>query len=599
MNTKYRSHHVIKEARPDGSILLQCKDELPQTVSRTTDWLDHWAIHTPNAVFLAERAGEGWFELSYLDAQQRAKALAAGLIDLGLNGATPILILSGNSVDHGVLALAAQYVGIPIVPLPEQYALIPAAHNQIDFVASVVKPGMVFAEDGDALAQVLQRDVFNDVHKVVSCGQDNNLTTLNQLSASSSDISKAHAAVGPDTVAKILMTSGSTSSPKAVPTTHRMLCVNQTQLAYALPFLAERPPVIVDWLPWNHVFGGSHNFNMMLANGGALYIDGGKPAPHLIGKTLENLRLKAGTMVFNVPAGFAMVRDALKQDPELRQAYFKDLDMLFYAGASLPQDVWTDLETMALEVKGELPLFNSSWGLTETAPAVLIQHQPTDQSGVVGVPLPGNDVKLLPVEDARFEVRVRGPNIFTGYLNMPDKTADAFDDEGYFVTGDVMHFVDPDNISLGLRFGGRISEEFKLLTGTWVRAATLRLEVLVALGSIATDVVITGADRNDIGIFIVPSAQTRAAEDAKDKQGALVIKSIEQDVNNKLAAIGSSSSTRIARAMFLTEPPSIGAGEITAKGNINFRKLLDLRASLLERLYHDDDDGTILMGNKS
>jgi feruloyl-CoA synthase len=557
--------------------------------------LDHWAQETPHAVFLAERSGAGWREVTFQTAKEEARALAAGLLAAGLDETSPILIVSGNSVDHGILALAAQYVGIPIVPLAEQYALIPEARAQIDFAASLVRPGMVFAQDGDALRDVLERDVFDGVLKVCSVGSGSDFVTLDELKRTAGDISDATGKVGPDTVAKILMTSGSTSSPKGVPTTHRMMCANQAQIAYALPFLKARPPVILDWLPWNHVFGGSHNFNLMLANGGALYIDGGKPAPHLIGQTFENLRLKTGTMAFNVPVGFAMIRDELKRDSDLRRRYFEDLDMLFYAGASLPQDVWTDLEDMAREVRGEVPLFNSSWGLTETAPGVLIQHQKTDRSGVIGVPMPGAEVKLIPDDDNRCEVRVRGPNVFSGYLDQPDATADAFDDEGFFVTGDAMVFVDASDPSLGMRFDGRISEEFKLLTGTWVRAAALRLSVIGALGDLAADVVITGADRNDIGVMIFPSSRVASAQDAIEDDGALIVPSLTSELTKRLTTIGSSSSTRVARAVFLSSPPSMAEGEVTAKGSLNFKKILTLRSHVLERLYEDDDQATVLI----
>ena len=518
MSQTYRTHDVIREDQPDGSFILRTRAELGKVVERTIDWLDHWAVSTPQSVFLAERSGEGWRELSFAQVREEARVIAAGLLDLGLDASTPILIVSGNSVDHGLLTLAAQSIGVPIVPVAEQYALIPAARASIDMVASLVKPGMVFAEDGAALAEVLGRDVFNDVYKVASRGAGAGVLLLSELAHSQGDISAAAAQVGPDTVAKILMTSGSTSQPKGVPTTHRMLCVNQAQIAYGLPFLTSRAPRILDWLPWNHVFGGSHNFNMMLAHGGSLYIDSGKPAPHLIGKTLENLRLKTGTMAFNVPAGFAMIRDELRQDAELRQRYFEELDMLFYAGASLPQDVWSDLESMAREVRGDTPLFTSSWGLTETAPAHVLQYQPTRRSGVIGVPLPGADVKLLPDADGRCEIRVRGPNVFDAYLDQPEASAAAFDEDGWFRTGDAVVLVDPADINQGLRFDGRITEEFKLLTGTWVRASSLRLSVLAALGDLVTDVVVTGADRRDIGLFLIPSAATRVeAETATQK----------------------------------------------------------------------------------
>ena len=593
MSKKYRAHDVDCEKREDGTILLKARATLGPVADRTTDWLDDWANRTPEAVFLAERSGEGWREVTYSQAKDKARAIAAGLLELGLDASTPILILSGNSVDHGLLCLAAQYVGIPVVPIAEQYALIPPARTQIDFIARLVKPGMVFAEDGDMLAEVLDREVFDSIEKLASRGGPKGTHQLEELARRGGDISAAHDLVGPQTIAKILMTSGSTSAPKGVPTSHRMMCVNQTQIAYGLPFLSERPPLILDWLPWNHVFGGSHNFNMMLANGGALYVDGGKPTPQLIGRTLENMRMKAGTMSFNVPAGFAMVRDELRKDADLRRRYFEELDMLFYAGASLPQGVWSDLEDMAREVRGDVPLFTSSWGLTETAPAVLLQTQPIDQSGVIGIPLPGQEVKLLPDEDMRCEVRVRGPNIFVGYLDNPEVTAEVFDEEGFFKTGDAMVFVDPEEPNKGLKFDGRISEEFKLQTGTWVRAAALRLMVLGALGDCASDVVITGADRSEIGLFIIPSAATAGAGDARVVEGALIVQSVAEVIRSRLAEIGSSSSTRIARAIILAEPPSIGEGEITAKGSLNSRRILTRRADLLARLYTDTDQAVI------
>ena len=594
MSADYRPHETTCQRLPDGTLRLTCQTELSTFAERTTDWLDVWAARTPEAVFLAERSGAGWRTVNYAEARQKTRAIAAGLLEAGLSQGNPILVLSGNSVDHGLLALAAQYVGLPIVPLAERYALIPGAHAQIDYVADLVKPALVFAEDGDVLEKVLTREVFGRTRKLVSRGDLAGVMRMEDLVRSTGEITEQSNQVGPETVVKLLMTSGSTSSPKAVPTTHRMMCANQAQIAYALPFLAKRPPVIVDWLPWNHVFGGSHNFNMMLANGGALYIDGGKPTPQLVGKTIENLRLKTGTMAFNVPVGFAMIRDELKRDAGLRKRYFEELDMLFYAGASLPQDVWSDLENMARDVRGDMPLFTSSWGLTETAPAVLLQHQPTDRSGVVGVPFPGCEIKLIPDAEMRCEVRVKGPNVFDGYLDNPEQTAAAFDDEGFFKTGDAMLFVDLEDPNQGMKFDGRISEEFKLLTGTWVRAATLRLEVLQALDGLAVDVVIAGADRRDIGVMIVPTAGLRAEADGIEDGGTLRVPSREADLRDALALVGGSSSTRVARAIILADPPSIATGEITAKGNLNSKKILSVRAALLERLYNDNDRAVIL-----
>lgn len=581
---KYQPHDVIREDRPDGSILLRARAALGPVAERTTDWLEHWAASTPEAVFLAERAGDGWREMTYREARDTARAMAVGLRDIGVGPEKPVMVVSGNSVAHGLLTLACAYAAAPVVPVAEQYAAIPAARGQIDYIASLVRPGAVFAEDGVALAEIFERDSLRDARPLMVHGPG---LTLDALARIGGDLSGVE--VGPDTVAKILMTSGSTSLPKGVRTSHRMMCTNQAQIAASLPFLRERPPVLVDWLPWNHVFGGSHNFNLVLANGGALYIDGGKPVPALIGKTIENNRLKQGTISFNVPVGFAALRDAMMEDRAFARAFFEDLDMLFYAGASLPQDVWADLEGLAREVRGELPLFTSSWGLTETAPAALLQHEPTERSGVVGVPLPGVDVKLLPVED-RFEVRVKGPSIFEGYLGDPEKTAEAFDAEGYFRTGDAMAFVDPSDMNQGLRFDGRIGEDFKLMTGTWVRAGTLRLKVLEALKGLAQDVVLVGEGRDEVGALIVPTQACR--EGASDADGAL----ITEEGFEALRGWSGGSAGRIGRVLVLAEPPSMAEGEITAKGNLNFAKIKARRAELVERLYQGGP-GVVMTGD--
>ncbi|KPP89333.1 MAG: feruloyl-CoA synthase [Rhodobacteraceae bacterium HLUCCA08] len=594
----YLAHEVARTDRADGTILLGCGHDLGPVARCTTDWLTGWAARTPDAVFLAERSGPGWREESYAATLEAVRAIAAALLARELGPDRPILIISGNSVNHGLLTLAAQYVGIPTVPLAEQYALIPEAHGRLAFAADLVTPGLVYAEDGAAFGAALTLDCFDGIEKVLTSKVPGGMTAFATLEQGlpGPEIDAANAAIGPDTLAKILLTSGSTSDPKGVLTTHRMMCTNQAQLAQALPFLTARAPVIVDWLPWNHVFGGSHNFNMMLANGGALYVDDGKPVPPLFDRSVENLSMRTGTIAFNVPVGFARLRDVMRDDAGLRRAYFESLDMLFYAGASLPQDVWADLERMAIEVRGEMPLFTSSWGLTETAPACLLQHEPTQRSGIVGVPLPGIEAKLVPDpgDAGRYDVRVKGPTIFAGYLDAPDKTAEAFDDEGYFITGDAMRFVDPADMALGLRFDGRVSEDFKLSTGIWVRAANLRLDLLEALGGIAQDVIVTGADRDEIGILILPVPGLRDITNVDD--GALVGKAAAKQIHDAVLRIKTEGrSAQVRRALILADPPSIAEGEITAKGNLNFRKLLTRRAALLDRLYDDADPATILI----
>lgn len=586
-SARYRPHRTRVSERGDGALILTSGWD-PAPVARcTTDWLDGWAARTPQALFLAERSGPGWRELPYGEARARVRAIAGALLSRGLGAGTPVMVISGNGIDHALLALACQYVGVPYVPVAEQYALIPAAHGVLETVAALIRPRMVFAEDGAKYGPALALPCFDGVERVATRNVPPGATDFAALDGASG-VDAANAGVGPDTVAKILLTSGSTSAPKGVLTTHRMMCTNQMQLQESLPFLKARPPRLVEWLPWNHVFGGSHDFNLVLANGGSLHIDDGKPIPGMAERSVENNRMVAGTIAFNVPLGFALLRDAMRSDPGLRQHYFGDLDMLFYAGASLPQDVWADLEQMCLEVRGDLPLFNSSWGLTETAPGALLQHEPTPMSGIVGVPMPGLLVKLVPTdEDGRFDVRVKGDTITPGYLDDPGRTESAFDAEGYFITGDAMRFVAPGDPDKGLRFDGRISEDFKLSTGIWVRAAQLRLDLLAALKGLAADVILTGTDR--VGALIVPTPALRAgaAEDA----GALI-----SPLAARIAAAlpkGNGSSRDVPRALILSEPPSMGEGEMTAKGNLNFRRLLTRRAALVARLDDPADPAVI------
>ncbi|WP_243612769.1 feruloyl-CoA synthase [Shimia aestuarii] len=599
--SQFLKHSVARENRPDGTILLRSNYELGPVAEKTADWLHHWANEAPDRVFIAERSGAGWREESYSATLEKVQAIAASLLARGMGPDTPILIMSGNGVDHGLLSLAAQYVGVPTAPVAEQYSLIHGAHGRLQHAIELVGPKMAYVVDADQYDEALALDALNGIEVVASRpGQNGKVTPFADLLKGDAgvDLAAAHAKVTPDTVAKILMTSGSTSAPKGVMTTQRMMCVNQTQLADSLPFLRERPPRVVDWLPWNHVFGGSHNFNMMLSNGGSYYVDDGKPVKGLFERTLENLSMVTGSLVFNVPVGFGMLLAALREDTALRQRFFADLDLIFYAGASLPQDVWEGFEAMAMEVKGEVPLMTSSWGLTETAPATMMQQEPTDRSGVVGVPMTGVTLKLIPDADMRCEMRVKGPNVMPGYFQNPDKTAEAFDEEGFFVTGDAMVFVDPDDIDRGMKFDGRISEDFKLLTGTWVRAAQLRIDMLACLAPLATDLVITGADRNQIGVMVFPDVAELKREgfDLTDDNGAYRCTLLQGEIHRRLAERAreiSGSSTKISRAIVLSEPASMPEGEMTAKGNLNFRKILTRRKDLLERLYDDADPAII------
>jgi feruloyl-CoA synthase len=590
-----KPHNVTREDRGDGSIILRSAYDIGPVAPNTGAWLDHWAAASPDAVFMAERQGAGWREMTYAQTLNAVQSIASHLLDRDLGAERPIMVLSGNGVDHGLLTLAAQYVGIPTVPLAEQYALIPQAHERLSYAAGVTTPGLIYAVDADRYGPALALKDFDGVAVIASENPGNGMIDFaDWLTPSGTDIAAAKASVTHDTLAKILFTSGSTSNPKGVLTTHGMMCTNQAQLAACLPFLTQRPPVIVDWLPWNHVFGGSHNFNMMLANGGSLYIDDGKPAPGMFARTAENLALQSATLSFNVPIGFAQLVTALKEDKALRETYFADLDMIFYAGASLPAEVWTALEEMALQTGGKKPLITTSWGLTETAPAAMISHEQVGGAGVIGVPVPGVEVKLMPLDDARYDIRLRGPSITKGYLRNPEKTAEAFDKEGFFITGDAMKICDPSDVNRGLTFDGRLSEDFKLTTGTWVQSANLRLAILGVLDPLAQDVVITGQGRDAVSVLVLPNRGAMAAQGWHSTQanGVLTCPQLNTEIIKRLkdhAAKATGSATRITAALVLSDPPSVAQGEATAKGNINFPKFLSLRSALVDRLYDPKD----------
>lgn len=594
----YRPHKVTLEARDDGALLYRSAYRLGPVARRTGDWLHRWAEETPDRVFLAERSGAGWRSVTYAEALDQVRAIAAALLARGLGPESPVMILSGNGVDHGLLALAGQYAGVPVVPVAEQYSLIPGAHGRLRHAVELIRPAMVYAVDAAQYGEGLGLDIFQSVEIVASRPQGSGATPFDDLlKGDDGNVDAAFDALTPESVVKLLLTSGSTSAPKAVLTTHRMMTTNQAMIADSLPFLRDRPPVIVDWLPWNHVFGGSHNFNMILANGGSLYVDDGKPLKGLFDRTVENLSLVSGTVCFNVPVGFGMLLGALREDMALRRLFFADLDMIFYAGASLPQDIWEGFETMAMEERGEVPLMTSSWGLTETSPGAMIMQEPADRSGIVGVPMTGLTVKLVPDGD-RYEVRVKGDTITPGYFRNPEKTAEAFDEEGYFKTGDAMRFVDPKDPARGMRFDGRLAEEFKLSSGTWVRAAQMRLDLLKTLAPLAQDLVITGQGRDQVGAMIFPDMAAVAAQgfgtDAEG--GALTDPGLLDDLGQRLAKRDqgiTGSAERVVRALVLAEPPSMADSEITAKGNLNFNAVLARRADLVELLYRDDDPAVV------
>ncbi len=488
------------------------------------------------------------------------RRIGQGLIDLGLDADKPLAILSDNSIDHALLSLGAQHVGIPVAPISPAYSLMSKDFGKLKYIFELVKPGAVWTADAQRFAPALEAVQAKPL----------SLDKLLETNPGST-LEREHAAVTGKTLAKILFTSGSTGLPKGVINTQGMLCANQQQIAQVWPFVEERPPVVVDWLPWNHTFGGNHNFNMVLRNGGALYLDGGKPMPGLVETTVRNLREVSPTLYFNVPRGFDLLLPFLEKDAELRANFFCDLDVVFYAAAALPQNLWDRLQKLAAQ-EGRKPAMLSAWGSTETAPLATSVHFHMERPGVIGLPVPGCELKLVPAA-GKLEVRVRGPNITPGYYRRDDLTKAAFDEEGFYCIGDAVRFADPDDPSKGVVFDGRVAEDFKLTTGTWVHVGAVRMALISAGNPLIQDAVITGHDRDDIGalLFLSPAAKG-------------------MDVNAKLLQVlkafsAEASSARVTRVMVMTEPPSIDANEITDKGYMNQRAILERRAALVEKLY--------------
>jgi feruloyl-CoA synthase len=558
---KLASPEIAVEKRGDGSLLLRSPQKLGGYARCVTEWLVKWSDQAPARAFLCERAPSGgWKSLSYREAFGAVRRVGQYLLDKGLGQDKPVAILSDNSIDHALLALGAMHVGVPVAPVSPAYSLMSKDFGKLKMIFELLQPGLVWTADpqkfGPALAAVGAK----------SASMPEILET-NPGSTQEREFFK----LKKEDIAKILFTSGSTGTPKGVINTHEMLCANQQMLAQSWPFVEERPPVVVDWLPWNHTFGGNHNFNMVLRNGGTLYIDAGKPVPGLVEQTAKNLAEIAPTMYFNVPRGYDLLLPFLEQDEALRRNFFRDLDMVFYAAAALPQNLWDRLLALSKQERKQ-PAMLSAWGSTETSPLATSVHFHMERPGVIGLPVAGCELKLVPAA-GKLEVRVRGPHVTPGYYKRPDLTAGAFDDEGFYRIGDAVRFADPANPSRGIVFDGRVAEDFKLSTGTWVHVGALRVRLIAAGDPVIQDAVITGHDRNEIGalVFLSPA-----------------VKGI--DVTDKLVQIlkqfsAEPSSNRICRLMVMSEPPSIDANEITDKGYMNQRAVLERRSALVEKMY--------------
>ncbi|HVY08500.1 MAG TPA: feruloyl-CoA synthase [Burkholderiales bacterium] len=596
------------ERRADGTVLLRSPIPLGPYPGKLGERLAHWAKAAPGRTFLAVRHANGWRTLNYIQAHALARTLGQAMLDRGLGPGRPLAILSGNDLEHALLALAAMHVGVPYAPISPAYSLVSRDHSKLRYILGLLRPGMAFAASGPKFAPAIAGALPQDCELVVAdVAPATRIATLfDSLLAKSAGkaVDEAFASVGPDTVAKILFTSGSTGQPKGVINTQRMLCSNQEMLAVTLPCLREEPPVLVDWLPWNHTFGSNHNFGLVLYNGGTLYIDEGRPAPDLFEPTLRNLREIGPTAYFNVPRGYEELATHLRREPALRDRFFSRVRFLFYAGAALSQPVWDAFEELAVQTCGERIVWITGLGATETAPLATCANREAGRAGLIGLPVVGQEMKLAPVGN-KFEARFRGPNVTPGYWRQPELTRAAFDEEGYYRMGDAVRFDDPAHPENGLVFDGRLVEDFKLSSGSWVSVGPLRTRFIAAGAPYVQDVVIAGHDRGYLSALVVARLEDcrGACGLPADAPAAAVLShaavvSRLQALLDTLAGESSGGTTHVARAIVLDSPLSIDAAEITDKGSVNQRAVLEHRAALVEELYQEIPSARTLCANR-
>jgi feruloyl-CoA synthase len=587
---------VSVERSADGAVYLRPKRALGEYSARITDRLHHWASAEPNRIFMAERqAGGGWRQISYSQLLSVSRRVGSALLGRGLSAEKPVVILSGNSIDHALIAFASLYAGIPFCPVSPAYSLVSKDYGKLSFLMKLLTPGLVFADDAEKFAGALESTVSKQTEIVVSHGAlpARDVTGLADLLASAEHpgLDAAHQRIGPDTIAKFLLTSGSTGNPKAVINTQRMICANQVMLRETLAFLKDEPPVIVDWLPWNHTFGGNHNIGLTLYNGGSMYLDQGKPVPGGIEETVRNLREISPTVYFNVPKGYESLLPYLRDDRALRQKFFHRLHAMFFSGAALSPYVWNSLDELAVQETGVRVPVLTGLGATETAPFFMSVRPDTSRSGHVGLPVLGNDAKLVP-NNGKLEVRAKGPNVTPGYWRQPELTAAAFDEEGFYKLGDALKPVDTNDFEAGFDFDGRIAEDFKLASGTWVSVGPLRARFIAACAPLVRDVVIAGINRDEISALVVLDLDgcrlvnpALPSDDPAAAAGDPPVRAAFTERFQKLLATATGSSNRIARAILIDTPLSIDRGEVTDKGSVNQRAVLEHRGPLIEELY--------------
>ncbi|HZX18530.1 MAG TPA: feruloyl-CoA synthase [Pseudomonas sp.] len=600
----YRPVSIGKSAvqlREVGQALyMEALEPLQAYPQRLLERLLRWAEERPEQTFIARRGADGqWQRISYAEMLGRVRSIAQGLLGFDLSVERPLLILSGNDLEHLQVACAALYLGVPYCPVSPAYSLVAQDYTKLQHICMLLQPGLVFAADGQAFARAIEAVVLADTPLLLTAGEvagrecHSFASLLGNEACDKADA--AFAATGPDSIAKFLFTSGSTKLPKAVITTQRMLCANQQMLLQTFPVFGEAPPVLVDWLPWNHTFGGSHNVGIVLYNGGTLYIDDGKPTPQHFAETLGNLREISPTAYLTVPKGWEELVAALEVDAELRETFFAQIKLFFFAGAGLSQAVWDRLDAVAEAHCGERIRMMAGIGMTETSPSCTFTTGPLSMAGYVGLPAPGCEVKLVPV-DGKLEGRFRGPHVMPGYWRSPEQSAAAFDEEGFYCSGDALKLADPEHPEWGLMFDGRIAEDFKLNTGVFVSVGPLRTRVIMAGAPYIQDVVVTAPNRECIGLLVFPQlAACRELAGLSPKATAEQVLAAPQvrawlsELLEQLNQQATGSASRLAWACLMSEPPSLDKGEVTDKGSLNQRVILSCRAERIDALYQGAD----------
>jgi feruloyl-CoA synthase len=595
--------HANLVTRADGTMLVTNQHPLAPYPKKITEKLDHWAKVAPDRIWLAARENGQWRTISYREGRDQVRRIASALLERGLSAERPLMILSGNDLDHALLGMGALYAGCAYAPVSPAYSLISSDHSKLKYMIELLTPGLIFVADGKVYERAIASAIPEDCELIVSQNPPASRTStpFSALLAKADDarVDAAHDKIGPQTIAKFLFTSGSTGMPKAVINTQLMLCSNMAMCSAHFAFMQNEPPVTLDWSPWNHTAGGNHDFNLILYNGGSFYIDEGKPTPGGIEATVRNLRDVSPTWYFNVPKGYAALVPYLREDPELCQNFFKNLNMLWYAGAGMAQHVWNELDELSIRTTGERVIILTGLGATETAPFAIAANQTMIGAGNVGLPGRGLELKLVP-NNGKLEARVRGPNITPGYWRQPDLTKAAFDEEGFYKLGDALRFVDESDVNRGFVFDGRTSENFKLNTGTWVLVGALRSAFIDHFAPLVQDVVITGIDQDYIGALIFPDLDACRGfvgwKDAKPEE-VLAHTRLRAEFEAKLKSLAkqnTGSSTLVKRAIVLVQGPQIDRSEMTDKGSINQRAVLDNRRDLVDLLYSAKSDERIL-----